>query len=108
MNENIGEFQGQRRSPPPFVNILRRNLPRFREVYQVQNFGLFGSRVRREERPESDLDIRATFEETPGLLQLIALENERMDWLGVKVDLAREDGLKPRIAERIKDEAIPV
>jgi predicted nucleotidyltransferase len=90
------------------VNILRRNLPRFREAYQVQNFGLFGSRVRREERPESDLDILVTFRETPGLLKLIALENELTDLLGVKVDLVMEDGLKPWIAERIKDEVIPV
>lgn len=91
-----------------FKNLLRRNLPRLRKAYHVRTLGLFGSRVRREERPESDLDILVTFEETPGLLKLIALENELTDLLGVKVDLVMEDGLKPWIAERIKDEVIPV
>lgn len=95
-------------SHKPFMTLLRRNLPRIRKAYHVRTLGLFGSRVRREERPESDLDILVTFEETPGLLKLIALENELTDLLGVKVDLVMEDGLKPWIAERIKDEVIPV
>ena len=95
-------------SHKPFMTLLRRNLPRLRKAYHVRTLGLFGSRVRREERPESDLDILVTFEETPGLLKLIALENELTDLLGVKVDLVMEEGLKPWIAERIKDEVVPV
>jgi len=95
-------------SHKPFMTLLRRNLPRLRKAYHVRTLGLFGSRVRREERPESDLDILVTFEKTPGLLKLIALESEHTELLGVQVDLVMKDGLKPWIAERIKDEVVPV
>lgn len=84
--------------------ILRQHLPELRERYQVDTLGLFGSYVRREERPDSDLDVLVTFREIPGLLKLITLENELSDLLGVKVDLVVEDALKPRIGERVQRE----
>jgi len=36
------------------------------------------------------------------------LENYLSDTLGVKVDLVMKDALKPRIGERILNEAVPV
>lgn len=84
--------------------ILRQRLPELRERYQVDTLGLFGSYVRREQRPDSDLDVLVTFRETPGLLKFIALENELSDLLGMKVDLVVEDALKPRIGERVQHE----
>ena len=78
------------------------------ERYQVESLGVFGSYVRQEQRPGSDLDILVTFREPPSLLEFIALENHLPDTLGVKVDLVMKDALKPRIAERILDEVVPV
>jgi hypothetical protein len=64
--------------------------------------------VRRENRPDSDLDVLVTFTSTPSLIGLLELENELSDLLGIKVDLVMRDALKPRIGQRILAEVIPV
>jgi len=74
----------------------------------VRSLGVFGSYVRHEQRPNSDLDLLVTFSETPGLLRFIALENELTDVLGVKVDLVMRDALKPAIGTSVLAELVPV
>ncbi|MFQ6058331.1 MAG: nucleotidyltransferase family protein [Anaerolineae bacterium] len=76
--------------------------------YQVESIALFGSYVRQEQRPGSDLDMLVTFREAPSLFQFLQLEYYLSDTLGVKVDLVMKDGLKPRIGERILSEAMPI
>ena len=49
-----------------FRRILRDELPQLRERYGVEWLGLFGSYVRREAGPESDLDVLVRFHQTPG------------------------------------------
>jgi predicted nucleotidyltransferase len=79
-----------------------------KENYKVDEIGLFGSYVRNEQHGKSDLDILVTFTETPDLFQFIALENYLTDLLGVKVDLVMKDGIKPRLKDRILNEAVYV
>ncbi len=90
------------------VEALRRQLPLLADRYRVKSLGLFGSYVRQESRADSDLDLLVTFSELPSLLGFIELENYLSDTLGVKVDLVMKDALKPRIGERILNEAVPV
>jgi predicted nucleotidyltransferase len=78
------------------------------ERYQVQSLGIFGSYVRQEQGPDSDLDMLVTFSETPSLLKFIALENYLSDLLGVKVDLVMQDALKPNIRPHILREVVRV
>lgn len=85
---------------------LHRQLPVLAERYQVTSLRVFGSYVRHEQRPDSDLDLLVTFREPPGLLKFIELENYISDLLGIKVDLVMEDALRPGIAERILTEAV--
>ena len=87
---------------------LRAALPELREAYGVRNLGLFGSCVRGEARKSSDIDLLVGFDQTPGLLKFVELEQYLSDLLGVKVDLVMEGALKPRIGERILSEVIPV
>ena len=87
---------------------LRRHLPSLARHYHVASLGLFGSYVRHENRPDSDLDVLVTFSETPGLPRLIELENHLSDLLGVKVDLVMREALKPRIGQRILAEVVPI
>lgn len=49
--------------------------------------GVFGSYARGEENEKSDLDILIDFEKNVHLLELIGLEQELSDLLGIKVDL---------------------
>lgn len=49
--------------------------------------GIFGSYARGEQTENSDLDILIDFESKINLLELISLEQELSEILGVKVDL---------------------
>ncbi len=91
-----------------FCDALRQQLPLLTERYGVASLGLFGSYVRSEARPDSDLDILIRFSETPGLLGFIELENYLSDLLGVRVDLVMEEALKPQVGRRVLEELVPV
>jgi uncharacterized protein len=87
---------------------LRRLLPTLAHQYRVQSLGVFGSYVRHAQRPGSDLDRLVAFEEPPGLLTFLALENYLTDVLGVKVDLVMREALKPSIGGHVLRELVPV
>lgn len=91
-----------------YLAKLRENLPELAARFRVHALGVFGSYVRHEEAPGSDLDVLVTFDEVPGLLTFLALENYLSDLLGVRVDLVMEDALKPQIGRRIRSEVVPV
>jgi uncharacterized protein len=86
--------------------ILVRELPQLRQKYGVESLSLFGSFVRGESRPDSDVDILVTFRDIPGLLRFIELENHLGDLLEKKVDLVLKDALKPAIGRRVLAEAV--
>ena len=84
---------------------LREELPRLRQEHHVETLAVFGSRLRGDHRPDSDLDVLVTFSKTPGLIAFMKLQYELTDLLGVEVDLVTRGGLKPRIGSRILGEA---
>jgi len=87
------------------IESLRQQLPLLEERYRVESLGVFGSYVRHEQRPDSDLDVLVTFREAPSLLKFIELENYLSGVLGVKIDLVMKDALKPHIGQHILNEA---
>jgi predicted nucleotidyltransferase len=91
-----------------YLVTLRQHLPELAEQYGVRSLEVFGSYVRNEQTPGSDLDVLVTFDKAPGLLRYISLENHLGDLLGVKVDLVMKSALKPRIGPNILREAVPV
>src|SRR3954454_15561004 len=88
--------------------VLHQQLPALARQYHVTSLGLFGSYVRNENRPDSDLDVLVTFSVAPSLLRLIELENHLSALLGVKVDLVMREGLNPQIGRQILAEVVPV
>ena len=90
------------------LSKLKELLPVLSDRYKVQELGVFGSYVHKEQREDSDLDILVTFFETPGLLKFIELEYYLSDVFGVKVDLVMKDALKPTIGKQILKEVIQV
>lgn len=87
---------------------LRRQLPDLAECFHIRSVGIFGSVVRGEDRPESDLDLLVSFDTTPSLLTFLALERTLSDSLGRKVDLVMRDALKPQIGQRVLAEVVLV
>jgi hypothetical protein len=83
------------------VAILRAHLPDLARRYHINALGVFGSYIRNEQRPDSDLDILVAFDEVPSLLTFVGIQNELSDLLGVPVDLVHRSGLKPFIGTTI-------
>lgn len=71
------------------------------QKYKIKEIGIFGSYVRGEQKPQSDVDILVDFDESPSLLELVFLEDELSQALDAKVDLVMKSGLKPRLGQRI-------
>lgn len=76
--------------------------------YGATNVRVFGSVVRGEARPTSDIDLLITIDETRSLLDYIALMQDLEDLLGRRIDLVIEPDLHPAIRERVLAEALPV
>lgn len=88
--------------------ILERHKEELRERYHVRELGIFGSYVRGEAGEESDVDILVEFEEVPGLLKFIELEEHLSELLGVKVDLVRKKSVREELKEDILREAVMI
>lgn len=91
-----------------FKKTLREHLPFLIEEYHVDSLGFFGSYVREEQGPDSDLDVLITFYQAPSLLKFVELENYLTKTLGVKVDLVVKDALRKRIGAHILGEVVPL
>jgi uncharacterized protein len=84
--------------------------PQLRSDFSVENIELFGSYVRGEQTEKSDIDILVSFHEPNDvdLFKFIELRLYLKDALGIDVDLVEKDAVKPRIKQRIYEEAIEV
>lgn len=74
----------------------------------ASKIAVFGSYVRGEEKPESDIDIIVEFSERKSLLDLVGIEQEVSDALGIKVDLLTEKSISPYLIDRIKKEMVVI
>lgn len=74
--------------------------------YKPTRIDIFGSYARNEQTPHSDLDILVDFGETVNLLDIIGIEQELSERLGVKVDLITIRSLNPRIKQHIEKDLI--
>jgi predicted nucleotidyltransferase len=72
--------------------------------HQVSELSLFGSAVRGEMRPDSDIDLLVDFLR-PGLLGVSAMMREFTALLGRRVDIAVKPALKPLIRPGVLAEA---
>ena len=86
--------------------ILQAQKPYLNEKYGVIEVGVFGSYVRGEQRPDSDLDILIELEDPPliSLLDLVELEDYLSTLLEAKVQTAIKKNLKPRLQPYILQE----
>jgi predicted nucleotidyltransferase len=71
--------------------------------------GVFGSYVRGEQDPNSDLDLLVEFDDRPlSLFDFVRLENEISDALNLKIDLVEKRTLKPHVGQHILREVVAV
>ena len=72
----------------------------------MAGFFLFGSIVRGEARDDSDIDLIVDFTKPVGLFDFIGLQQRLCAVLGRRVDLVTRAALKPRIRDRVLQEAV--
>jgi predicted nucleotidyltransferase len=85
---------------------LRELQPELKKRYPIKAIGVFGSYVRGEQRDDSDLDVLVDLGQGVTLIDLVGLQLAIGEALGLTVDLAVKDALKPRIEKRILAEAV--
>lgn len=83
-------------------------LGRLARAHGLAAVRLFGSAVRTDFRPDSDLDVLIRYRAgvRPSLRSLIELERTLEAAFGRDVDLVREETLRPEVRERIAREAV--
>jgi len=76
--------------------------------HRVDSLRLFGSSVRTDFRPDSDVDLLLRYRSgvLPSLRSLIELERALEARFGRDVDLLREDSLRPELREAVEREAV--
>ena len=75
--------------------------------YRVRKIQLFGSVLREDFGPESDVDVLVEFEPDAqiGFIALSRMQREMSEIFQRPVDLVPRDGLKPRIREAVLSSA---
>ena len=76
------------------------------ERYRAGEVRVFGSVARGDNTEASDVDLLVSPKRGCSLLDLGGLLEDLQDLLQCRVDLVTEDGLKPRLRERVLKEAV--
>ncbi len=90
------------------VHIPRKQLVAFCQQHHIKSLALFGSVLRDDFRPDSDIDVLVEFQpgRTPGFLKMACMENELSALFGNrKVDLRTPQDLSRHFRDRVLRDA---
>lgn len=74
--------------------------------FNPKMIGIFGSYARGENKANSDLDVLIDFEQDINLLEIIGLEQELTERLGLQVDLITLRSLNPQLQKYVEADLI--
>jgi predicted nucleotidyltransferase len=86
----------------------REDILRIAAKHGAHHIRVIGSVARGEARPDSDVDFLVELEPDRSLFDHAALMIELAAFLGRKVDVATERGMRPHIRERVLQDAVPL
>ena len=87
------------------LHAHRRTILELATHHGARNVRVFGSMVRGDARPNSDIDLLVEIDPGRTLLDLIALEQDLEELLGRSVEVLTDGGLSPYLQKRILAEA---
>jgi predicted nucleotidyltransferase len=90
------------------LNVLTSSLERLKLEYQVKSLGVFGSWVRGQATPNSDLDLLVEFKGDITFDNYMNLKFLLEDLFNRKIDLVIKEDIKPQIREQILEETVYV
>ena len=85
------------------VAVPYQQLYSFCERHHIRTLSLFGSVLRADFRPESDVDVLIEFEpdHVPGFFGLVAMQDELSELFGRTVDLNTPHALSPHFRQKV-------
>lgn len=90
------------------VAIPKAEIQKFCQHHYIRKLSLFGSVLRDDFTPESDIDFLVEFEpeHIPGLIRLAGMEIELSEIVGRKADLRTAADLSPYFRQEVLDLAV--
>ena len=91
------------------IAIPKEELAQFCQRHHIRKLSLFGSVLRDDFTPESDIDFLVEFEpgKTPGFFKIVSMEMELSELLdGRKIDLRTPEELSIYFRDRVMAEAV--
>lgn len=91
------------------IEIPSEKLTEFCQRHHIHRLSLFGSVLRDDFRPDSDVDFLVEFEpgKTPGFFKMARMERELSEMIeGRKIDLRTPYELSPYFRDRVMAEAV--
>ncbi|MEG4443431.1 nucleotidyltransferase family protein [Microcoleus sp. AT9_B5] len=91
------------------ITISKEEIDQFCQRHNIRKLSLFGSVLRDDFTPESDIDFLVEFEpgKTPGYFKIISMEMELSELLeGRKIDLRTPNELSVYFRDRVMAEAV--
>lgn len=101
-----GPRGGEPMSPHEALKLRRNDVLRIAASRGARRVRVFGSTVRGEQGPASDIDLLVEMEPGRSLIDLMCLEQDLEELLGTAVDIVTEAALSPRVRERVLAEAV--
>lgn len=86
------------------ITIIKTKLAK----YKIAKLGVFGSYARNNESTDSDLDILVQFDQKISLFEIIELELQLSEALGIKVDLVTDKSLSKHIRPFVESELVTI
>lgn len=90
------------------LRILRDHKAELAERFGVQELSIFGSTVRNEARPDSDVDILVAYDELPDWIAYFSVQPYLEELLGRPVDVCTTTELREEMKVRVAAEAVRV
>ena len=90
------------------IKLLTQHKPELVRRFGITDLALFGSTVRNEARPDSDIDVLVSFDGPATSKRYFGVQFYLEDLLGSPVDLVTDKALRPQLKPYIEKELVRV
>jgi predicted nucleotidyltransferase len=88
------------------LDRFQAQIANFCKRHHIRKLSVFGSVLRSDFTPESDIDFLVEFDRTPGLIALAGMELELSELIQRKADLRTAEDLSPYFRQKVLDAAV--
>jgi len=101
-------MQGKTMRKDEALKLLAQHKPELIRRFGITDLALFGSTVRNEARPDSDIDVLVSFDGPATSKRYFGVQFYLEDLLGCTIDLVTDKALRPQLKPYVEASAIHV